>query len=123
MVGGLLAPQQPQPVAHDLACAYVFARGDLVFDKRREFIRQANVHRRHRLAPRFVRRYDPLAKIVNRRAGAVVFEPATGQNMDATMGINGTYLVAEYFTSVPKDTGKQPDLGRSESRYGLRFEF
>ena len=51
------------------------------------------------------------------------FEPATAQVMDANIGINNTYLVAEYFGSIQMGLAKQPNLDRTEYRFGLRFEF
>src|SRR5216683_2732219 len=84
MVGSLLASQQPQAIAHDLACACVFARGDLAFDKSGEFVRQAHVHRRHKGRSEMPGEGMALTKIVNHGAGAVVFARPNGQALPSS---------------------------------------
>lgn len=46
----------------------------------------------------------------------------SAHRLDASTGINGTFLVAEWVKSVPNRGSTQPDLSREEWQLGLRFE-
>jgi hypothetical protein len=51
-------------------------------------------------------------------------DPSSARSFDRSVGVNATYLTAEYIQSSSlKDTGAQPDLSGSQVRLGLRFEF
>lgn len=50
-------------------------------------------------------------------------EPSAGNTFDATMGINGTYLVAEVVLSSNLNATKHPDLSGNQIQGGFRFEF
>ncbi len=48
--------------------------------------------------------------------------PSHSRKLDLTQGINGIYLIFEYFKSSPLKQGSGPDLSHDEYRMGLRFE-
>jgi hypothetical protein len=50
-------------------------------------------------------------------------EPSAGNYLDATMGINGVYLVFEYLISNALNKGTFPDMSGNQLLGGIRFEF
>jgi hypothetical protein len=50
------------------------------------------------------------------------FEPRTARMFDGNIGVNNSYLLVEYLKSS-RQGATQPDLERSEWRFGLRLEF
>ena len=49
-------------------------------------------------------------------------DPQSARVLDSEIGINYTYLTAEYVRSQPLGAARTPDLSREEFRFGLRFE-
>jgi len=50
-------------------------------------------------------------------------DPKYARELDANMGVNSTYLVAEYATAGRLGPGYAPDTSHIAYRIGLRFEF
>lgn len=46
----------------------------------------------------------------------------SARRLDASTGINGTFLVFEWIKSIPNRGNTQPNLAREEVQMGLRFE-
>lgn len=71
-------------------------------------------------------RHSALGQTVNWAVGMElllnIFERRAAKDLDASTGINGTYLTFEFARSEGRPTGQQPDLSNDEYRMGLRFE-
>lgn len=50
-------------------------------------------------------------------------DPSAARDMDRTIGVNNTELIAEYFSSMNCKGTAAPDLSGGQWRFGMRFEF